>query len=307
MGGIERLADLVDQALQVIQKQSRETDLMKKAESIRDGLDLAVSGDKHALSRVFAANGCERIGRLRLVIDTVRLEGPYRKDPRWLHLTSVCETIENILEEMGTFRNWRPSDDDAELMQREMVRELRRKQGEASDDEEAEARRLERATRLQGGQGDGSSDDNGINATRSDGLSEHAGSRGHTGRIVDDAGHPLGGFAPYGAAHPLYGRPPTEDETLPRDSIASSGVSQTGYADASQTGDADASQTGYADASRTGYTGSVASTVDGQLSTMRSGTVVEDDEDVEVTDPNASSAVPASERKLHVIQEARQS
>ena len=33
-----------------------------------------VSGDKQALSRVFADKGCERIGRLRLVVDTVQLE-----------------------------------------------------------------------------------------------------------------------------------------------------------------------------------------------------------------------------------------
>lgn len=45
-----------------------------KVETLRDGLDAAVGGDKQALSRVFAANGCERIGRLRLVVDTVQLE-----------------------------------------------------------------------------------------------------------------------------------------------------------------------------------------------------------------------------------------
>lgn len=49
---------------------------------VRDGLDQAVSGDKTALSRVFASNGCERIGRLRLVVDTVQLE-VYHMDPRW--------------------------------------------------------------------------------------------------------------------------------------------------------------------------------------------------------------------------------
>lgn len=41
-----------------------------------------MSGDKTALSRVFASNGCERIGRLRLVVDTVQLE-VYHMDPRW--------------------------------------------------------------------------------------------------------------------------------------------------------------------------------------------------------------------------------
>ncbi|CAK0904820.1 unnamed protein product, partial [Prorocentrum cordatum] len=107
-------------------------------ESIRDGLELAISGDKQALSRVFAANSCERIGRLRLVVDTVQLE-VYHTDPRWKHLISRAATIEAVLKELGTFRQWRPRDDDSSLARRQMIRELKRRHGGADDTDGAES------------------------------------------------------------------------------------------------------------------------------------------------------------------------
>ena len=103
---------------------------MQKVEVVRDGLDQAVSGDKQALSRVFAANGCERIGRLRLVVDTVQLE-VYHTDPRWKHLLSKCSTIEAVLKELGTFRLWKPKEGhSSSLLKRAIVQELRHRQGE---------------------------------------------------------------------------------------------------------------------------------------------------------------------------------
>eukprot|EP00439_Symbiodinium_sp_Y106_P006734 s575_g1.t1 len=109
MRSIEDAADRVDEASAgSVQKKAKEADLMKKVESVRDGLDQAVSGDKQALSRVFADRGCERIGRLRLVVDTVQLE-VYHTDPRWKHLLSKCSTIEAVLKELGAFRAWKPS------------------------------------------------------------------------------------------------------------------------------------------------------------------------------------------------------
>merc|ERR1719181_34756 len=73
MQTLERVADQVDEvASGSVQKKAKEQDLLKKVEGIRDGLEEAVKGDKQALSRVFAANECERIGRLRLVLDTVK-------------------------------------------------------------------------------------------------------------------------------------------------------------------------------------------------------------------------------------------
>lgn len=183
MRSIEDAADQVDEATQAVQKKAREADLMKKAESIRDGLEQAVSGDKQALSRVFSANGCERIGRLRLIVDTVQLD-VYRKDPRWLHLQNMCHTIESVLKELGAFRHWRPPEDSehSSLVKRMMVRELRRRQGEESGDE----------------------------------FYEEEGNRHGSGAIdpvMQQASRSLGdrnvcvaasGFAPYGAAHPQY-------------------------------------------------------------------------------------------------------
>lgn len=134
--GIEDAADRVDEtAPGSVQKKAKEADLMKKVECVRDGLDQAVSGDKQALSRVFADKGCERIGRLRLVVDTVQLE-VYHTDERWKHLLSKCATIESLLKELGAFRHWKPSKDghSESLLRREMVRELRHRQGEDDDD-----------------------------------------------------------------------------------------------------------------------------------------------------------------------------
>merc|ERR1719446_44387 len=106
MRGMGDAADRVDEAPSgSVSKKAKEADLMKRVESVRDGLDQAVSGDKQALSRVFAANGCERIGRLRLVVDTVQLE-VYHSDPRWQHLQGRAATVEGVLRELGTFRQW---------------------------------------------------------------------------------------------------------------------------------------------------------------------------------------------------------
>ena len=142
MQSIEDGADRVDEAAKgSVQKKAKEADLMKRVETVRDGLDQAVSGDKQALSRVFAANGCERIGRLRLVVDTVELE-VYHTDPRWKHLLSKCATIEAVLKELGTFRLWKPSAEghSDSLLKRAMVRELRHRQG---DDEVTEIQESE--------------------------------------------------------------------------------------------------------------------------------------------------------------------
>jgi len=135
--GFEEAADRVDEAPGGgVQKKGREFDLLKKVEGFRDGLDQAVSGDKQALSRVFAANSCERICRLRLVLDTVQLE-TYRRDPRWLDLRNMCASVEAVLKQLGTFKQWQPPDDveHSSMLRRVMVRELRIRQGYAADEE----------------------------------------------------------------------------------------------------------------------------------------------------------------------------
>jgi len=136
MQSLEKSADLVDAATSgSVLKKSKEQDLLKKVEGLRDGLQEAVKGDKQALSRVFAANGCERIGRLRLVLDTVELE-VYQRDQRWRHIRNMARTVESVLREVGSFRLWKPSEQDDKMARRQMVWELRKRQGGGGDDDE---------------------------------------------------------------------------------------------------------------------------------------------------------------------------
>lgn len=179
--GLEDAADRVDEAAAGSPlKKGRELDLLKLVEGLRDGLDVAVSGDKQALNRVFSANGCERIGRLRLVLDTVQLE-VYRKDPRWLHLRNMCATIESVLKDLGTFRQWRPPEDKEHesMLRRMMLRELKKAQGRSPDEEEEQEQAPEDQPPPSG----------------------------------PPAPQPLDtsafeGLAPFGAPHPVYGVPP---------------------------------------------------------------------------------------------------
>uniref|UniRef100_A0A7S4S4R6 PH domain-containing protein n=1 Tax=Alexandrium monilatum TaxID=311494 RepID=A0A7S4S4R6_9DINO len=190
MKGIEDAADRVDETTQgSSQKKGRELDMLKRVENVRDGLDEAVSGDKQALNRVFSANGCERIGRLRLVLDTVQLE-VYKKDPRWLHLRNMCKTIESVLKDLGTFRQWRPSEDKehASLLRRMMVRELKRAQGQDLDDEDEEAE---------------AEDTQPIKGEAAPAPGKLDGDRLANTLLI------------YGAAHPVYGAPRAEEPPPP--------------------------------------------------------------------------------------------
>lgn len=141
MRSVSAAADKIDDAaVGSVSKRAGEADLMKRVEVLRDGLNLAVSGDKQALSDVFSENGCERIGRLRLVVDTVHLE-VYQADHRWLHLRNLASTVESILKELGRFKVWRPLDDsgDDSMQRRQMVRELQQRSGyDGTEDEDEE-------------------------------------------------------------------------------------------------------------------------------------------------------------------------
>merc|ERR1712224_1089561 len=134
MDGLSRAADLVDEAKSgSVQKKTKEFNLPTSAEKMRDGLLEAVKGDKNALSNVFAANNCERIGKLRLVINTVQLE-VYHTDKRWVDLRNMAATIQAVLCELGTFVRWRPPDftehteENSGMSKRQMMWELKCKQ-----------------------------------------------------------------------------------------------------------------------------------------------------------------------------------
>jgi hypothetical protein len=139
VAAIERAADRVDEALTGgVLKGTLEAELMQHIDVVLDELDRAIEGDKQALDRMFAANGCERIGRLRLVVDTVQIE-VCRQDPRWLHLLCICRTIESVLRDLGTFCKWRPDKEQAALSRRYLMRGLTKKQHFFDEDESVES------------------------------------------------------------------------------------------------------------------------------------------------------------------------
>jgi len=144
---IEAAADEVDRAeAGTVSKKAREGDLLGKLEQVRDGLDKVIRGDKQALSAVFAANGCERIGRLRLVINTVQVE-MFKTDQRWTHIRNQTRSIEGVLKSLGTFRVWQPSED-SRLAKRQTILDLRRAQGllcDSSDEDEEPPRAAARS------------------------------------------------------------------------------------------------------------------------------------------------------------------
>jgi hypothetical protein len=125
----ETAADLVDEApAGTVVKKAREADFLIFVERMHNGLEEAVKGDKHTLRDAFAANGCERIGRLRLVFDTVRLDDENMKDARWRRLHHMIKTVESVLQELGGFHVWRPSDENTSMSKRQTAREIRDQQ-----------------------------------------------------------------------------------------------------------------------------------------------------------------------------------
>eukprot|EP00931_Biecheleriopsis_adriatica_P076817 TRINITY_DN50489_c0_g1_i1.p1 TRINITY_DN50489_c0_g1~~TRINITY_DN50489_c0_g1_i1.p1 ORF type:complete len:515 (-),score=108.44 TRINITY_DN50489_c0_g1_i1:53-1597(-) len=122
---LEECADRVDEAPPAsVRRRATEGNLLKVVEDVRDLLDEAVRGDKQHLNQIFAAQGCERIGRLRLVIDTVRLEVNH-SDQRWVHIRELCESIEAILRDLGTFNPWQPAQAESSptMMRRHRLRD----------------------------------------------------------------------------------------------------------------------------------------------------------------------------------------
>lgn len=89
-----------------IRKKILQADLLMVVESVRDWLSDALQGDKQTLNQVFAAQNCERIGRLRLVLDTRRFDS---SDRRWADLSELCLSIEAVLKDLGSFCTWQPA------------------------------------------------------------------------------------------------------------------------------------------------------------------------------------------------------
>jgi len=91
-----------------VKRVAAERDLLSTAENARDLLVLAVKGAKEWLDTVFGGS-CERIGRLRLVLDQVRFSDMHSSDPRWQQLREHVEIVEAVLRDLGTFKPWVPA------------------------------------------------------------------------------------------------------------------------------------------------------------------------------------------------------
>lgn len=85
-----------------------ERDLLGAAEGARDLLSQrCLKGSKAQLDEVFGGT-CERIGRLRVVLDGVSFSRMHASDGRWRDLRNAAESIEAVLKELGSFRAWQP-------------------------------------------------------------------------------------------------------------------------------------------------------------------------------------------------------
>lgn len=85
-----------------------EWEFLNSADAAREVGLKAVKGEKKWLDEVFGGT-CERIGRLRMVLDSMRLSDKHERDARWVDLRGVVETIQAVLQELGTFKSWMPS------------------------------------------------------------------------------------------------------------------------------------------------------------------------------------------------------
>mmetsp|Transcript_21192 Transcript_21192/g.54019 ORF Transcript_21192/g.54019 Transcript_21192/m.54019 type:complete len:478 (+) Transcript_21192:131-1564(+) len=143
---LEECADAVDDASEgSASKKARELDLLKCVEESRDLINEALSGDKAVLNEIFGTDDCERIGAMRLVLDTVTLEN-FRKDERWRDLRKACKVVEDVLKGLGVFEAWKPQEgvQTEGMLRRQMMRELNSRNGVEmdSDSEDEQPRRV---------------------------------------------------------------------------------------------------------------------------------------------------------------------
>lgn len=88
-----------------VRKMALEANLLKEVEEMRDIIEELIRGDKQHLSCIFAADDCKRIGRLRILIDLVKLEVNHT-DRRWVHIRECGDSVEAILKDLGLFKLW---------------------------------------------------------------------------------------------------------------------------------------------------------------------------------------------------------
>jgi len=91
----------------VIKRRAAEADFLKQVEAARDLLQVALQGDKMQLDAVYGGQ-CVRIGKLRYMLETIRLSDMYKQDQRWRHIAARVESVEAVLKELGTYKKWVP-------------------------------------------------------------------------------------------------------------------------------------------------------------------------------------------------------
>lgn len=90
-----------------VKLRATERDLLAVAESIRDKLKVAVSGEKGQLAEVFGGD-CRRFHRIRCVLDEVKLSDMHASDQRWPDVAVQMDIIEQVLKELGLYKPWVP-------------------------------------------------------------------------------------------------------------------------------------------------------------------------------------------------------
>eukprot|EP00397_Hematodinium_sp_SG-2012_P003664 GEMP01003672.1.p1 GENE.GEMP01003672.1~~GEMP01003672.1.p1 ORF type:complete len:1159 (+),score=233.76 GEMP01003672.1:303-3479(+) len=99
----------------MVKRRGAEADFLKQVEKARDILQVALQGDKMKLDAVYGGQ-CMRIGKLRYMLQTVQLSAMYANDQRWKHIEARVESVESILKDLGTYREWVPPTSSLESM-----------------------------------------------------------------------------------------------------------------------------------------------------------------------------------------------
>eukprot|EP00927_Polykrikos_kofoidii_P078364 TRINITY_DN75197_c0_g1_i1.p1 TRINITY_DN75197_c0_g1~~TRINITY_DN75197_c0_g1_i1.p1 ORF type:complete len:1133 (-),score=231.80 TRINITY_DN75197_c0_g1_i1:260-3658(-) len=110
---LEKFAKCTDRQIAVqssmVKLRAAERDTLKIAEDMREFCVRALKGSKETLSAIFSFRSCQRIGRPRVIMDSVQMSDMHKDDQRWTHLADVLSSIEEVLKGLGTYKAWTPT------------------------------------------------------------------------------------------------------------------------------------------------------------------------------------------------------
>jgi len=112
---VDQILDKIDSSMvrldkvkaSVIKRRVAESDFLTQVEAARDVLQIALQGDKLQLDAIYGGQ-CVRIGKLRYMLETISLSDMYKQDQRWKHIQARVESVESVLQELGTYKKWVP-------------------------------------------------------------------------------------------------------------------------------------------------------------------------------------------------------